>query len=127
LSQLIDNKGASLASLCSRLNKGKFPLVGPTESAWRKLGETYEFDEKSELSREITDSLNEGSLSAREDKDVYGIVSTYLSTRNPDAQLDEIAQVANQIRTALEMHFSITDVLVEIQFMRDRGVSPSPY
>lgn len=69
---------------------------------------------------EVYQDITEGSIAsdAPWGEDAYKIVKKFLSTREPHEQLEKIATIAKDLKMALEKHFSISDILLEVRDMR---------
>ena len=124
LRYLIDVKKSSLQHLLDSLRYGNLPLYGPSEQEIKghldQLNISQIKDQDSSIRSIFAHDTgrayreNDISIYGKWDKDVYDVVKKYLEERNPREQLKYIYRVATQLRDALEKHFTISDILLEV-------------
>lgn len=130
LNILIRSKVNALDSVSSLLAQGKISLSEPESGKLEEIlhspnsfedgsGEMYHA--KLQARHEIKQYLIEKTVSTMVpwDAEVYISIQDYLEKRSPRQVIVQLQYIAEKLRTALETHFTLADILIDVQDQRN--------
>jgi hypothetical protein len=115
---LLSGKRNALNTLLATMQARELPLSATAEElhALARAAQRAGRDEEHARLDQLDEAIRKDSVSlhSRWDPDVYRVVESYLRDRNPRQQVAQIRSVLEDIRSALEQNFSLTDVLMRV-------------